>query len=168
MTGFENIVGVNPWTALFTLCNMVITFLILRKFLFHPVKRMIDDRQKEIDGLYADAGRSKEEAQALEAEYRHRLDQAKAERDTLLQDAASRAQKREQELLAAAAADAAAMRERAEAEIAQERKKALNEAKNEISGIAMEIASKVVEREIHAEDHRHLVEAFIEKIGEDT
>ena len=66
MTGFENIVGVNPWTALFTLCNMVITFLILRKFLFHPVKRMIDDRQKEIDGLYADAGRSKEEAQALD------------------------------------------------------------------------------------------------------
>ena len=59
MSGFENIVGVNPWTALFTFCNMLITFAVLKKFLFKPVKKMIDDRQSEIDGLYADADRAK-------------------------------------------------------------------------------------------------------------
>ena len=73
MSGFESIVGVNPWTALTTFCNMIITFLILRHFLFKPVKKMIDDRQKEIDDLYADAGRAKEEAQALEEDYRQHL-----------------------------------------------------------------------------------------------
>ena len=51
MQNFESIVGVNFWTALFTLCNMLITFLILKKLLFKPVKKMIDDRQKEIAGL---------------------------------------------------------------------------------------------------------------------
>ena len=53
MTGFESFVGVNPWTALFTFCNMLITFAVLKKFLFKPVKKMIDDRQQEIDTMYA-------------------------------------------------------------------------------------------------------------------
>ena len=56
MTGFESFVGVNPWTALFTFCNMLITFAVLKKFLFKPVKKMIDDRQQEIDTMYADGG----------------------------------------------------------------------------------------------------------------
>ena len=47
MTGFESFVGVNPWTALFTFCNMLITFAVLKKFLFKPVKKMIDDRQQD-------------------------------------------------------------------------------------------------------------------------
>ena len=59
MEGFESFVGVNFWTALLTLCNMIITFLVLKKFLFKPVKKMIDDRQQEIDGLYADASHAK-------------------------------------------------------------------------------------------------------------
>ena len=67
MTGFESFVGVNPWTALFTFCNMLITFAVLKKFLFKPVKKMIDDRQQEIDTMYADA---KAEYLALPAEKR--------------------------------------------------------------------------------------------------
>ena len=39
MTGFESFVGVNPWTALFTFCNMLITFSVLKHFLFKPVKK---------------------------------------------------------------------------------------------------------------------------------
>ena len=54
MTGFESFVGIDPWTALFTFCNMMITFAVLKKFLFKPVKKMIDDRQQEIDTMYAD------------------------------------------------------------------------------------------------------------------
>ena len=66
MTGFESFVGVNPWTALFTFCNMLITFAVLRKFLFKPVKKMIDDRQQEIDTMYADADAAKQKAADLE------------------------------------------------------------------------------------------------------
>ena len=52
------------------------------------------------------------------------------------------------------------------ADIAQVRKKAVNEVKDEIGGIAMEIASKVVEREICEEDHRDLIDEFIKNVGE--
>ena len=166
MTGFEQIVGINPWTALFTFCNMIITFLLLKKFLFKPVKKMIDSRQKEIDDMYADAEASKAEAARLQADYEERLGEARAERDRILSDAVSRAQKRESEIIAEAREGAAAIMTKAEADIAQEKKKALNEVKNEISCISISIASEVVGREINEADHSRLVSEFIGKLGE--
>ena len=163
---FESIVGVNPWTALATFCNMIITFLILRHFLFKPVKKMIDDRQKEIDDLYEDAGRAKEEAQALEEDYRQHLAAAKSERDEILREAVTRAADKEREILAEANAQADAIREKAQADIAQERKKAVNELKNDLSGIAIDIAEKVTEKEISEKDHEALIEDFIRKMGD--
>ena len=65
MEGFESFIGVDFWTALFTLINFIVTFLILKKLLFKPVKKMIDDRQQEIDGLYADANAAKKQALEL-------------------------------------------------------------------------------------------------------
>ena len=166
MSGFESLVGVDPWTALFTFCNMIITFLILKKFLFKPVKKMIDDRQKEIDDLYSDANESKEEADAIKKEYEKRLSVAKLERDEIIKDATVRATKREQEILSSANAEADAIREKAHADVMQEKKKVINEAKNEISGIALEIASKVIEKEIDESKHQSLVEEFIDNMGD--
>ncbi len=166
MTGFEQIIGINPWTALWTFCNMIITFLILKKFLFKPVKKMIDDRQKEIDDMYSDAEHSKAEAAKLQADYEAHLSSARAERDEIMADAVSRARKREQEIIADAKKDAAAIMTKAEADIAQERRKALNEVKNEITSISVSIAETVVEREISEADHERLVMDFIGKLGE--
>ena len=166
MTGFESFVGVNPWTALFTFCNMLITFAVLKHFLFKPVKQMIDDRQQEIDTMYADAAQAKQKAASLEEEYQEHLKSIKAEQDAMLRDATIRAQKREEEILDAARSEAQAIRTAAEAEMAQERKKAVNDLKNEIGGIAVEIASKVVEREINKSDHQALIDEFIRNVGD--
>ena len=116
MTGFESFVGVNPWTALFTFCNMLITFAVLRHFLFKPVKQMIDDRQKEIDDMYADAAEAKQKAAQLEQEYQQHLKDIKAEQDSMLREATVRAQKREEEIVNAARSEAQALRTAAEAE----------------------------------------------------
>lgn len=166
MTGFESFVGINPWTALFTFCNMMITFAVLKKFLFKPVKKMIDDRQAEIDTMYADADVAKQKAAELEQEYQQHLQSIRDERDTLLREATARAQKREEEIVGEARAEAAALRAAAEADIAQERKKAVNDLKNEIGGIAVDIAGKVVEREINETDHKALIDEFIRNVGD--
>ena len=166
MTGFESFVGIDPWTALFTFCNMMITFAVLKKFLFKPVKKMIDDRQAEIDTMYADADAAKHKAAALEQEYQQHLQSIRDERDTLLREATARAQKREEEIVGEARAEAAALRATAEADIAQERKKAVNDLKNEIGGIAVDIAGKVVEREINETDHKALIDEFIRNVGD--
>ena len=166
MTGFESFVGIDPWTALFTFCNMMITFAVLKKFLFKPVKKMIDDRQAEIDNMYDDADAAKQKAAELEQEYQQHLQSIRDEGDTLLREATARAQKREEEIVGEARAEAATLRAAAEADIAQERKKAVNDLKNEIGGIAVDIAGKVVEREINETDHKALIDEFIRNVGD--
>lgn len=137
MTGFESFVGIDPWTALFTFCNMMITFAVLKKFLFKPVKKMIDDRQAEIDIMYADADAAKQKAAELEQEYQQHLQSIRDERDTLLREATARAQKREEEIVGEARAEAAALRAAAEADIAQERKKAVNDLKMKLAALLL-------------------------------
>lgn len=166
MTGFESFVGVNPWTALFTFCNLLITFAVLKKFLFQPVRQMIDDRQKEVDQMYAQAAQAQQAAQTLEAEYKGRLQNIRDEQDALLREATARARQREEEIVQAARDEAQGLRAAAEADIAQARKKAVHDLKYEIGGIAVEIASKVVEREIRETDHQALIDSFIQNVGD--
>ena len=80
----------------------------------------------------------------------------------LFKDAAARSEAMIQE----AQTQAAGIKAKAEADIAQEKKKAVNDIKNEIGGIAMDIAGKVIEREISEEDHKKLIDEFIENVGE--
>ena len=163
---FESFLGVNPWTALFILLNTLTIFFVGKKYLFGPVMKMIEDRQKEIDDLYADAGTAKENALALEAEYKGKLTLAAQTSEQIVKDAVLRGQSREEEIIRQANAEAAAMMDKAAASIAQEKKKAINDAKDEISGIAIAIAEKVVAREIRAEDQQQLVDDFINGLGE--
>ena len=58
------------------------------------------------------------------------------------------------------------MKNKAEKEIAQEKKKAVNEVKGEIGDMAVEIAGKVIEREINETDHEKLIDEFISNVGE--
>lgn len=166
MQGFEQFIGFNPWTALFTLINLVITFLILKKFLFKPVKKMIDDRQQEIDGLYADADAKIAEAESMRKDYAAKLEGAKEESAELLRSAKATAQQRSDEIVRSAKDEASAIKQKAMNDIALEKKKALNEVKDDISGIALEIAEKVVQRELKPDDQSALVDEFIEKMGD--
>lgn len=166
MEGFESLVGVDFWTALFGLCNMIITFALLKKFLFRPVKKMIDDRQKEIDTLYADAGSSKAEAEALRAEYAAKLSDANAEGDRILRAATRQAQEREEVIVRDAQEKAARTMERAQEQIELEKKQAMNDLKDQVSGMALEIASAVLEADVDGKKHQKLIDSFIDNLGD--
>jgi len=163
---FEAFVGVNFWTALFILLNTLTIFFVAKKFLFGPVMKIITDRQQEIDDMYSQAETSRESAQKLQSEYEEKLSQAAATSERLVKEATVRAQGREEEIIREANQRAEAIRAKASADIAQEKKKALNDAKDEISVIALAIAGKVVGRELDAEDQSRLVDSFIEELGE--
>ncbi len=163
---FEAFLGVNPWTALFILLNTLTIFFVAKKFLFGPVTKIIEERQQEIDGLYASADTAKANAEAMEAEYTKRLSNAKQESESIVREAVARGQNREEEILRKANEEADAILAKAQADIAMEKKKALNDAKDEISGLAMTIAEKVVERELNAQDQSQLIDRFLEDLGE--
>ena len=163
---FESFLGVNPWTALFTLLNTLTIFFVGRKFLFGPIMKIIADRQNEIDGMYSDAGNAKAEALALQSEYQAMLNDAQTTSDRIVKEAVARGQSREEEIIRQANAEASAILEKANADIAMEKKKALNDAKDEISEIAMAIAVKVVGREMKTADQSKLVDEFIDGLGD--
>lgn len=158
--------NINFFTALFTLCNFIALFLVLKKFLFKPVMKMILDRQQEIDDMYEKADEAQKNAQALEAEYAEKLSAAAETSQRIVKEAVQRGQKREAEIVGQANAQAEAIRQKAAADIAQEKKKALNEAKDEISGMALAIAEKVVGRELNVQDQERLVDSFIDTLGD--
>ena len=163
---FESFIGVNFWTALFVLLNTLALFVVAKKFLFVPIKELIDSRQNEVDQMYATAADAKNNALAMQTEYQQKLAAAQATSERLVKEAVSRGQSREEEILRQANAEADAIRAKAAADIAQEKKKAINDAKDEISGIALAIAGKVVGRELTVSDQSALVDAFIDGLGD--
>ena len=166
MERFEAFIGVNFWTALFVLLNTLTIYFVAKKFLFGPVMKIIKDRQQEIDGMYESADSARAEADALRNEYQEKLSAAQATSERLVKEAAVRAQSREEEILRQARAEASAIMDKAAADIAQEKKKAINDAKNEISDLALAIAGKVVGRALNDADQSALVDHFIKELGE--
>ena len=163
---YQALITLDGWTFLAQICNLMIQLVIFKKLLLNPVKKVIAERKAKADSQIADAEKLRTEAEAMKAEYEQNLQNARTEANQIVASAQKTAAARSEELLGEARAQAAALQQKAEADIAQERKKAVNEVKDEIGGMAMEIASKVVEREIKEADHQDLIDEFIKNVGE--
>ena len=163
---YQALITLDGWTFLAQICNLMIQLVIFKKFLLKPIRQVIADRKAKADSEIADAQKLRTEAEAMKAEYEQNLQNARTEANQIGAAAQKTATARSEEIVGEARAQAAALKQKAEADIAQERKKAVNEVKDEIGGIAMEIASKVVEREISEKDHKDLIDEFIKNVGE--
>ena len=163
---YQALITLDGWTFVAQICNLMIQLVIFKKRLLNPVKKVIAERKAKADSQIADAQKLRTEAEAMKAEYEQNLQNARTEANQIVAAAQKTATARSEELLGEARAQAAALKQKAEADIAQERKKAVNEVKDEIGGMAMEIASKVVEREIREADHKDLIDEFIKNVGE--
>ena len=163
---YQGIISFDVWTSLFTLCNLLLVIYFGKKFLFGPVKKMIDERQREIDGMYEDAGKSKEDAAKLKEEYEVKLQKAEEESEELMRRTVRNARLKEEEILKEAAEQARRTKERAEEQIALEKRQAMNDIKDEVSAIAIQIAEAVVARDVAAEEHAELIDGFIAGMGD--
>lgn len=162
----QDLVTLVPWTIVAQLCNLFIQLLLIKRFLFKPISEILEKRRQKADEQIREAEEAKAQAQAMKESYEKDMAEARQKAGEILATAQKNAADQSERMLQEAAGEAAAIRARAQSEVAQERRKAVNEAKNEIGGIAMEIAGKVIEREISEEDHRKLIEEFIENVGE--
>jgi F-type H+-transporting ATPase subunit b len=163
---FEAFVGVNLFTMIFAWVNLLILYLFLKKLLFKPVKNMIDSRQKEIDDTYADAESSKKSAEEMKSEYEKKLEAANRESEEIVKRAIRKAELREEEIIAEANEKAARVLERAEEQIELEKKKAINDVKDEVSGMAVSIAAAVIGRDVKGDEHKELIDSFIDGMGD--
>ena len=163
---FESFVGVNVWTMIFAWCNLLILYLFLKKILFKPMKDMIDQRQKEVDDMYKNAQDAETQAKEMRVSYEEKLSRANEESEEILKTALRRAQLKEEEILHDAQLEASRICERAEEQIALEKKRALSEVKDEVSGMAVEIAGAIIGREVSEKEHAEFIDSFIDNVGD--
>lgn len=160
------IISVNIWSILVSLANLLIMFLILKRFLFKPVQKMMAARKQQVDQIYQDAKENRDSAINIKQEYEARLATAREEADGLVRNAVQTAQRKGDAIVAEANSQASHLKQKAEQEIAQEKKQMLQDVRGEISDIAVSIASKVVEREVKKQDYDAFVDEFIKNVGE--
>lgn len=163
-----NFFSIEPSTIIGVLCNTLILFLLFKKFLFAPVNKIIDERKAQVSKTYEDADAALEKAKNMENEYTEKLASAKEESAEMIKAASKKAQQRSDEIIAEAKNEAAGIVTKANADIERERKRAVNQIKDEISDIAVNIAGKVIGREVSADDEQdRLIDEFIGGIGSD-
>ena len=162
---YQSLVTVNPVTLIAQICNLFLQMFLVKVFFLDKIKAILDARREAADKEITDAKAAKEEAMVIKATYEQNMLESKAKAEMILQSAQQTAAKRGEQIISDAQKTAVAMKQKAEAEIAQEKKRALNDAKNEISEIAMAIAGKVVGRELTAADHAKMVDSFIDELG---
>ena len=134
----QELVGIVPWTFIAQICNLFLQVYLIKRFLFKPINNMLAKRKELADAQIQEAVKAKEEAETMKSEYEQGI-----------RDARNKAN----EIVAAAQKTAAVQSE----ELLKE---------DEIGGMAMEIAGKVIEREISEEDHAKLIDDFIANVGE--
>ena len=167
-TLYQSLVTVNPVTLIAQICNLFIQLLVVKIFFLDKIKAILDQRREAADKQITEAETAKSEALAIKKTYEQNMLEAKAKADDLLLTAQRTANSRSEEILAQAQQQAAQIKSKAAADIELEKKKAINEAKNEISDLAMAIAGKVVARELNAGDQADMIDRFIDELGDNV
>ena len=163
----QELVTLVPWTFIAQICNLFIQMFLIKKFLLKPVREIIEKRRKLATKELDEARSSNEEAQAMKTEYEKSIADARNQAGEIIASANKAATAKSEEIISKANAEAVAIKNKAAADIELEKKNALNDIKNEIGSMAMDIAGKVIEREVNEDDHKKLIEEFIENVGED-
>ena len=164
--GTQDLVTIVPWNFIAQILNLFIQMWLIKKFLFKPINEVIEKRRQLTENEIKGAREAKEKADAMKKEYETSLSSAQAEAAEIVAKAQKDAQGKADSIVKEAENQAKGIIERAEADIEQSKKKAINEAKDTIGGLAMDIAGKVVEKEINENDHKKLIDEFINNVGE--
>lgn len=163
---YQSLVTVNPVTLIAQICNLFIQLLIVKIFFLDKIKTVLDKRRETADKQIADAEAAKSEAAAIKQTYEENMRQAKTKADDMILSAQKTAAQRSEEIISQAQKQAAQIKTKAASDIEMEKKKAINEAKDEISDLAMAIAGKVVGRELNDADQDGMIDRFIEELGD--
>lgn len=168
MSDFLDVISVNIWSIVISLCNLIILFLIIRHFLFKPVNKVLDERQSAIDTDYSNAKTALDNAKKTENEWNAKIAEADKRADGIIKEAAEAADRRGDEIVAEAKKQADSIVDRARNEMELEKRKSEEAIKKQIADVSVAVAGKLLNREISEEDHHKIIDSFIDEIGEEN
>ena len=161
-----DVISVNFWQILVSLANLVILFLIIKKFLFKPVKKVLAQRQETLDNQYLEAQQAVSEAEENKKTWENKIQSAQSEADAIITNASDDAKLRGERIVADARDKADGIVRQAQTEAELERRKAEEGIRREIVDVSAALTEKLLGREISVQDHRDMIDSFIEEIGE--
>ena len=161
-----DIISINLWQTVISLINLLLIFLILKKFFYKPVRKVLSERRELLAKQYADAQKAEDEALANKAEWEEKMQSAESEAESILKEATVRADRRGEKIVEEAKEKADIIVRTAQVEAELERKKAREGIKREIVDVSSCLSEKILEREIKTSDHKKLIDSFISEIGE--
>lgn len=156
---------VNLFRICLTIVNFIILYLGLRHFLFKPVNATIDARAKDVKDDIDKAAADRIEAEKLKKENHEKLQNAKEEGKSIVEDYKVKAEKISDEITDNAKNEAQTIVDRAKKETQREKEKAEDEIKSQVVNLAVLLSSKALEKSINEEEHRRLIEDFVSKVG---
>lgn len=162
----QQFISIAPWTIIFQILNLLLLMVLFKKYLFKPVTEILEKRQAEIEGHYQEAQQAETDAKAMKADYESKMAGARQEADRVIKTATESANAMSASIVEDARTQADQIKRHAQTEIDLERRRAFDEVKGELSGIALDIASQVIEREVNEKDHEAFINEFIKNVGE--
>ena len=157
---------------LFDACTLAIAmfvlFTLLSYLLFEPVRKMLDERKRRVKEEQDTAKKERADAVVFKEEYEPKLKEVDKEAQVILSEARKKAMKTESQIVAEAKEEAARIIARANAEVELEKKRALDEMKQEMVAIASLMAGKVVKASIDTNVQESLIDETLKEMGERT
>jgi F-type H+-transporting ATPase subunit b len=161
-----DIISINLWQTIISLLNLLLIFLILKKFFYKPVQKVLSERRAILDKRYAEAEKAENEALANKTQWEEKMQGAEENAEAIIKEATVRAERRSEKIIEEAKEKADVIVRGAQAEALLERKKATEGIKREIVDVSSCLSEKILEREIKKEDHQKLIDSFISEIGD--
>ena len=171
MTGLDRLIGFDPQLlhdSILTGINIFILFFLLSYLLFNPVRDILEKRKQKIAQELAAAAGDMASASALKEEYEAKLKNVNKEAEDILEAARKKAKTRENEIIDEARAEASRIVERANREIELEKKKAIDDLKQDVVNIASLMAQKAVGNSIDIVIQNALIDETLKEMGEST
>ncbi len=157
--------GLNLPQLIAQIVGILVLLFILKKLLYGPLLKVIDERSERIKESLEAAERTKEEAAANQEQMQEDLQKAREEGQQMIAQARDVAARFRDEEMAKAREEIAAERSKAEADIQRERDAAIEDLRREFAGLAISAAEQVVDRSLSESDHRDIIDKVLEESG---
>lgn len=150
----------------FTIINLLVLYLLMKKFLFGPVVDIMEKRKNLIEEQFANAATAQKNADELKSQYEDTLKTANSDADTIIQEAKKTAKDEYDRIVLDANNQAGKIIENAEKAVVLQREKTLRSLESEIAGLAMEAVTKVIGEQADCLDNSRLYDEFLDKAGD--
>lgn len=167
MTIGASVGGLRVGDMLVQLFFFIVLLALLKKFAWGPLMNKMQQREEYVAGEIEAAEKSRLEAEKASKEAAEQLNQVRHEAQKMIEDAKTAGIRQEQDIVESARKEADRIIQAAQADIQNEKEKALQALQDKVASLSVLIASKVIEKEISAQDQEQLINDYIKEVGEE-